>query len=100
MRVAFQVERPEVFERGRPRGRVEPSIPHETPQRLCDLDVRQVRGVKTQRGVGDPDRDRAAALRPEQELDEGRRIEDDHRALRSVRITAAADRRSRRTGPA
>mgnify|MGYP001393592557 CR=1 FL=1 len=88
VRVAFQVERAEVLESRRPRGRVELSGPHETPQRLSDLDVGQVRDVETERGVGDSGRDRAAALRPEQELDEGRRIEDDHRALRSVRITA------------
>ena len=90
MRVALQVQGAEVVQRGRGRLRVDIALPDVASQRLCDLDVREVRNVQAFHRVNDTRGDELAGRRGQNELDERRGIEHDHRASRSARITVAA----------
>jgi hypothetical protein len=100
MGVSLEIQRMEIFERYGRGQRIDLAVSRVPPKGLGDLDVRQMWHVKPQSGFGDTHRDRASGRRVEQELDQRRRVEDDHHASRSARITSAALRLKWRTGRA
>ena len=90
MSVPLHVQRPEVLERRGRRAGVELALAHVAPEGLGDLDVREMGRVEARLGVGDARSDRASQARAQQELDESRGVQHDHRESRSARITSAA----------
>ena len=64
--------------------------PHETPERLNDLDVDEVRCMELVLVAKETGLDSTAQRSLQQKLEQGRRIDDNHAVSRSSRMTAAA----------
>jgi hypothetical protein len=95
VRVAVQVEVPEVLEGLAGPRLVELSARDPPPQDLGHLEIDQVRSVQRFVGRGDALGDAGPLVRGEKKLQDRRGIEDDHRRLRSARTASAGAGRGR-----
>jgi len=77
--VALQIQCPKVLKRDRGGRRVKLAVFPVAPKCLGNLDVREVRHVQAEGWVSNPRRNRQPGRRIEQQLNESRGVEDNHR---------------------